>query len=101
MPSSEHRDRFASRFDDAAADPLSGMANLVDVMLVFACGLLVALALAGVEVTGHEGRVVDAGEELPDVPEGWASGAEGSGFESVGRVYRDQETGRLIMVGEE
>lgn len=92
---------FNSRFGEPATDPLSGMANLVDVILVFACGLLVALVLAGVDLAADSGVTLEAGEELPEVPKGWAAGGGSQGFESVGRVYRDPNTGRLIMVGEE
>lgn len=95
-----------SRFDapdDDPMDPSGGpLANLADIMLVFAVGLMVALVAAEdrMEETAQEGGVdVEAGEELPEVPEG--AGEAGSGFESVGRVYRDPETGRLLMIGEE
>jgi hypothetical protein len=42
---------------------------------------------------------VAKGRELPELPEG--VGETGSGYENVGRVYRDPETGKLIMVGPE
>lgn len=90
-----------SRFDDAGEEPLGPMANLVDVMLVFALGLIVALAAAGggmPDKLSRGGVDIDRGRELPDVPNG--AGEQGSGYEAVGQVYRDPETGRLILIGE-
>ncbi len=90
-----------SRFDAGDDDPMGPLANLADIMLVFAVGLMVALAASsdGLEQTSEGGVDVDAGRELPDVPDG--AGEAGSGYESVGQVYRDPETGRLIMIGGE
>ncbi|WP_093427769.1 DUF2149 domain-containing protein [Thiohalospira halophila] len=76
------------------------MANLVDIMLVFAVGLIAALAASQngqdhplEELSRQE---VTQGRELPEVPEG--AGDAGSGFERMGQVYRDPETGKLIMI---
>jgi hypothetical protein len=94
------RRRFHGRFDDADTDPLTGMANLVDVMLVFACGLVSALVLgqAGPKSQRDGGTQIEQGRELPEVPQGAEGGM--SGYESVGKVYRDPKTGKLVMVGE-
>lgn len=98
------RRRFHSRFDDSDADPLTGMANLADVMLVFACGLITALVVGQLRPeparssTGTGARVnVEQGREVPDLPQGEGGGI--SGYESVGTVYRDSKTGKLVMVG--
>lgn len=90
-----------SRFDDQGEEPLGPLANLVDVMLVFAMGLIVALAAAsgGLPDQLSQGGVdIERGRELPDMPEG--AGQQGSGYEPVGQVYRDPETGRLILIGD-
>jgi hypothetical protein len=93
------RRRFHSRFDDADADPLTGMANLADVMLVFACGLITALVVGQLkEAPAPGGGVkVEQGREVPDLPHGEGGGM--AGYESVGTVYRDSKTGKLVMVG--
>ncbi|WP_111414648.1 DUF2149 domain-containing protein [Billgrantia lactosivorans] len=84
-----------SRFDSADEEPMGPLANLADIMLVFAVGLMVALAASrGAEDPGA--MDVEAGRELPELPAGL--GEAGSGFESVGRVYRDPESGRLILI---
>ncbi|MCP1726840.1 hypothetical protein J2T60_000805 [Natronospira proteinivora] len=87
-----------SRFDTDDGDPMGPLANLADIMLVFAVGLMVALAAAqgGLE-DSHGGVEVEAGQELPDVPQG--VGEAGSGYESMGRVYRDPETGEMVLIG--
>jgi hypothetical protein len=95
-------DRFASRFDqESEGDPMSVMGNLVDVMLVFACGLIAALIVQSpqlIDALEPVQQEVKQGRELPEVPE--TAGEGGAGMESVGTVYRDPETGKLILVGE-
>ncbi|TFH87955.1 hypothetical protein EQG41_03320 [Billgrantia azerbaijanica] len=86
-----------SRFDGADEEPLGPLANLADIMLVFAVGLMVALAAS--RDTGSRGGVeLEAGREMPELPAGM--GASGSGYESVGRVYRDPQSGKLILIDE-
>ena len=94
------RDWGKGRFDEADAEPMGPMANLVDIMLVFAVGLIAALA-ARQNGDSHplkelSKQEVTQGKELPRVPEG--VGGAGSGYEPMGKVYRDPETGKLIMV---
>ena len=92
-------DRWGSRFD-TEADPLSVMGNLVDVMLVFACGLIAALIASNpqlAETLTPTVEQIEQGRQIPSLPD--QMGEDGSGFESVGTVYRDPETGKLILVG--
>lgn len=87
-----------SRFDAGDDDPMGPLANLADIMLVFAVGLMVALAAAGDGLERASGGMdVEAGRELPEVPAG--AGEAGSGYEAVGQVYRDPETGRMVLIG--
>lgn len=91
-----------SRFDAGDDDPMGPLANLADIMLVFAVGLMVALAAAGdgpEQRQASGGQDIETGRELPDVPTG--AGESGSGYESVGQVYRDPETGRMVLIGGE
>ena len=80
--------------------PMDGVGNLADVMLVFACGLMVALIIHwGVDLN----RVVDiiAQDELVEVQdvEKIIEGAEVSNaYESKGTVYEDVETGKLYII---
>lgn len=91
-----------SRFDEPDDEPLGGLSNLVDIVLVFACGLMAALASRygtlpqSLEAGGT--REVVQGTEMPEMPRG--VGEVGSGYRSVGTVYRDPSTGKLILVGD-
>ena len=90
-----------SRFEVSDDEPMGPLANLADIMLVFAVGLMVALAASGdgFEHMTDGGAEVEQGREIADVPEG--VGEAGSGYQSVGQVYRDPETGRMILIGGE
>lgn len=94
------RNLLKTRFDDQDPEPLGPLSNLVDLMLVFACGLIAALFANSGQLTEHLARVqqIDKGRELPEIPQG--IGQDGSGFEAVGKVYRDPKTGKLILVGD-
>lgn len=91
------------RFAEQDVDPLSGFANLMDVMLVFALGLMVALISQSQSLQQHFGLEtvsVTTSEELIEMPESMqGSGTDQNGMESVGKVYRDARTGKLILIG--
>lgn len=75
------------------------MVSLVDAMLVFACGLIAALMYAhGREPQPGQGVQIEKRRELPALPR--SPGQPGSGYEAVGRVFRDPESGKLILVGD-
>lgn len=94
-------------------DPLQGLANMMDVMLVFVCGLLVALVISWnlqeiftdeIDATQRQKLLqaiqqvvaVEKGQELEEVPD--TGSGTGSGYEELGTVYRNPETGKLIMI---
>ncbi|MEF8834204.1 MAG: hypothetical protein V5A42_05025 [Halofilum sp. (in: g-proteobacteria)] len=85
-----------SRFDDPDDEPLGPLSNLVDIMLVFACGLIAALAAQQASESRSGGREITEGRELPEVPDG--VGEAGSGYEAVGQVYREPETGEMVLI---
>lgn len=105
------RDLKASRLagskllDDGERDPMGSMGNLMDVMLVFACGLLLALIanwnvdLESVRTSGGSPAIREIQGDLEAVEEGIA--ASGSAYENLGTVYRDEETGQLYVVAPE
>ena len=88
-------------------NPLDGLANLADVMLVFACGLMLALITYwNVDVAGIAERLgdVEQGQEISDMAGLDGNGdrpLEEGGFEEYGKVYRDPASGKLYMVMEE
>ena len=100
------RDWKRSRFDDAMEDPQTSLVNLVDIMLVFICGLIVALVSAqrqsqvrSANAAGAK-QVVEKGQELPEMPEGLRGQTGGDGMQPVGQVFKDPKTGKLILVGQ-
>lgn len=96
------------KFSADESDPLSGFANIMDVMLVFALGLMMALvsrfenAQSHFNVTPQQASPVTMGEELLDVPDTLKDRhkAKQGGMESLGQVYRDPKTGKLILIQE-
>ena len=86
---------------DAERDPMESLANLMDVMLVFACGLLLALVanwnidLAAGTSPGNP-SVEELDGELAEVAEGIA--LDDGTYAELGTVYRDEETGQLYVV---
>lgn len=86
-------------------NPLDGLANLADIMLVLACGLLLALIInwnidiggasskataitQGQEVTGMEGLKESSSDKSVDYTH----------YKKMGIVYQDPDTGKLYMV---
>lgn len=95
---------------DQETDPLTGFANIMDVMLVFALGLMLALIAQSSQLREHfnlaattsksKSTSVHAGKELHNIPESMQnSQGQMQGFESLGQVYKDPKTGKLILVG--
>lgn len=96
------------RTSRAAEDfnPLEGAINIVDAMLVFACGLMLALALYWNIDLGPVGERINLkqGREVTEVPEIrndlMETSQEGKLYERLGTVYKDPETGQLFMLTE-
>ncbi|AGL00368.1 hypothetical protein Desgi_0816 [Desulfoscipio gibsoniae DSM 7213] len=101
------------RLSEEEVDPLGGLGNLIDVMLVFSCGLMVALVLSWnlqniifAKVKPEEKQRlmqsiqkvinVERGQELEEVPQIQQGG--GAGYQEMGTVYRDPKSGKLIMI---
>lgn len=96
-----HRALSASRFDDDndTSSPMENVANLVDAMLVFACGLMLALItrynvnLQILDVqTMTEVTDVEIMEQDPN------SESAGSAYNELGMVYQDPETGTMYLI---
>ena len=85
-------------------DPLEGTTNIVDAMLVFACGLMLALTAYWNIDLGPIGERIDLkkGREITDAPEIHEDLIEtediGTLFERVGTVFKDPDTGQLFML---
>ena len=84
-------------------DPMSSMSNVGDIMLVFACGLMVALVVAWNVDLGNIKQVEmnkeinqDDIEQITEQLYG-----EGNAFVDKGKVYQDPTTGKYYLVEED
>ena len=94
-----------SYVDHEDADPRVGLVNLADVMLVFACGLMLALvsywnldisAMTEV-IQADQMAEVEGIEDLQDQ----LNGNGGTNFTQLGMVYEDPMTGKMYMLKED
>ena len=81
-------------------DPMSSVANIADAMLVFACGLMVALVVAwNVDLMNIQEIEIDSSEQVEDLQslEDLLT-AEGSAYIQRGTVYQDPNTGQMYLL---
>ena len=95
--------RRKSRWRHEEINPLEGAINIVDAMLVFACGLMLALAINWNVDFGMRQRVnLEQGREMTDDPEIREdlikTQVQGELYERMGTVYKDPATGQLFML---
>lgn len=83
-----------ARFDQNDEDPRASLVNLVDVMLVFACGLIAAIA--GAQGALKTPQPVEKGRQIERPASGVTQ--DGSGYDRVGEVFRDPKTGQLMLI---
>ncbi|MBR4397209.1 MAG: DUF2149 domain-containing protein [Methanobrevibacter sp.] len=94
------RRRISDSVDD---DPMGGLNNLSDAMLVLALGFLIFAILA---LSVNPDMLEDAKSSTKDVSTADtfsqnytdAAGIEDSGYNEIGKVYEDPTTGDLVMV---
>ncbi|MDR0350001.1 MAG: DUF2149 domain-containing protein [Coriobacteriales bacterium] len=85
--------------EDAQPDAMAGMANLADVMLVFACGLMLALVTywnldlpSITELDSEQMHELDESDEIMDIL------GSSSAYIEKGTVYQDPSTGKLYWM---
>lgn len=90
----------ASYEAEAQADPMGGLSNLADAMLVFACGLMLALVTywnldlpSVTELDSAKMKEVSNVEEMVD-----SALSPSGGYTELGIVYQDPSTGKLYMM---
>lgn len=97
--------RKKKRFSDSDDDPMSGISNLSDAMLVLALGFLIFAIMAlstnpnmisGMQQSQASQDIV-TGESFSN-ESGSVSDAESKGYNEVGKVFKDPKTGELVMV---
>ena len=84
-------------------DPMSSLSNVGDIMLVFACGLMVALVVAW-NVDLGQIKQVEMNKELQkdDIEQITEQlYGEGNAFVNKGRVYQDPTPGKYYLVEDE
>ncbi len=81
-------------------DPMSGLANLVDVILVFACGLMIAIVTFWNVDLSKVSDIIDPSElrELDSFDKAIEDGDISESLESRGSVYEDPETGKMYVI---
>ena len=84
--------------------PLEGAINIVDAMLVFACGLMLSLVMYwNVDLSRVGERInLNRGQEVTETPEIREDLIEAQGegklYQKMGTVYKDPATGQLFML---
>lgn len=89
------------RFSYSDEESVGPLANLLDLMLVFACGLIIALVAMSSQLQEYFStapQTIERGKELAEMPQVGESG--GVGFVPVGQVFQDPESGKLILIRE-
>lgn len=93
------RRRISESSDD---DPMSGLNNLSDAMLVLALGFLIfaimALSVNPDMITEQQKTHDVSTADMFTQNYTDAGGLEDSGYNEVGKVYEDPTTGELVMV---
>jgi hypothetical protein len=91
--------RAQPQTSDSGPDAMSGMANLADVMLVFACGLMLALVsywnldLPSItELDSSELQELNSEERMQDIVN------SANAYIEKGTVYQDPATGKLYWM---
>lgn len=84
-------------------DPMSSLGNIGDIMLVFACGLMVALVVAWNVDLGKFTQVqMDQELQQDDIEQITEQlYGEGNAFVEKGTVYQDPVTGKYYLVEDE
>lgn len=105
MISLDSHEAFAAGIENADVDPMSNVANLVDCMLVFMLGLIIALvaywnvALPDKELVQLSKKDLEEVQDIQQVMSQITSSE--SVYEELGTVYRDPFTNKLYMLAED
>lgn len=97
IKSRKFRRRKKQLSTDEEIDPMIYSVNMVDCMLVLAVGFLI-FTIIFMHANPQEMNQTELklGEQLNITPQ--TSSGSGNGYTQVGTVYKDPETGELIMV---
>ena len=82
-------------------NPMEGVGNMADAMLVFACGLIIALILSwNVDVTDQGiQKIKEKKYEVNNIDDSATEVVgDDQNLEEMGTVYRDPETGKYYVI---
>lgn len=81
-------------------NPLDGVANLVDIMLVFSCGLMVSLVLNWNVDLSKVSDIITKEDlmQVKNLDEAIENGTLSEDYNSKGFVYEDPKTGKMYIV---
>lgn len=86
-------------------NPMDGIANLADAMLVLACGLMMALILHWNVDINLEQVDISTGSEVTNVEDLQESmvqiQSDEDSYQRMGILYQDPQTGKMYMLTEE
>jgi hypothetical protein len=96
-----------SYFDDDDANPMEGAINIVDAMLVFACGLMLSLVIYwNVDIQNYEYTPIEQGQQVSEIEDDSITdeiqdSIDGTGqYQRMGTVYVDPVTGKMYLATE-
>lgn len=91
--------RVKRRDDDFS--PMEGVGNMADAMLVFACGILLALIISWDVDISEQGEIHNTGTkyQVEGIDKATSTTIESEDdLEEMGKVYRDPKTGKYFVV---
>ena len=87
---------------DRSFNPMEGVANMADCMLVLACGLMLSLIVSwNLDLAVDEPLSNNDMTAVEDLESTDRQIEDTQNYEQMGVVYRDPETGELYMVMDE
>ncbi len=89
------------RYNDEDFSPMEGVGNMADAMLVFACGILLALIISWNVEISERGEISQQGARYQVENIGQETTQEidpDTQLEEMGKVYRDPETGKYYVI---
>lgn len=103
MRVSNNRGRLRVARKKQDINPMDGLGNMADCMLVFALGILLALIISwNVDLSeeGEIGQSFDTKYEVEGVEDGQTEEIGDENLQEMGKVYKDPETGKYYVVEE-
>ena len=94
--------RVTRKNDDFS--PMEGVGNMADAMLVFACGILLALIISWNVDVSEKGEITKAPETKYEI-QGMENNntetmEEDKNLQEMGKVYKDPDTGKYYVIEE-